>query len=91
MPASGFLQWVFARRDRVRHCAQCATTWTVPLDIRNPAPRNKGFAIGELYSASRLLSSQFRAGAREEAEARDAFAHCPQCGSGNFTEFRERR
>jgi hypothetical protein len=91
VPVCGFLGRVFGRRARVRRCTECATTWSVPLDIRNPAPRNKGFAIGELYSASRLLSNQFRAGAREEADVRDAFAHCPQCGSGHFTELRERR
>jgi hypothetical protein len=37
------------------------------------------------------LSKQFTAGAQEEAEVRDALAHCPQCGSGHFTEFREQR
>jgi hypothetical protein len=37
------------------------------------------------------LSKQFTAGAQEEAEVRDALADCPQCGSGQFAEFREQR
>jgi hypothetical protein len=64
----------------------------MPRHVGNPAPRNKGVAaVGELYSAARLLSKQFTAGAQEEAEVRDALAHCPQCGSGQFAEFREQR
>jgi hypothetical protein len=38
-----------------------------------------------------MLNDQVLAGARQEAEVRDALAHCPQCGSAHFTQFRERR
>jgi hypothetical protein len=37
-----------------------------------------------------MLNDQMIASAREDAEVRDALAHCPQCGSGRFTEVRER-
>jgi hypothetical protein len=64
----------------------------MPRHVGNPPPQNKGgAAVGELYSAARLLSKQCTAGAQEEVEVRDALAHCPQCGSGHFTEAREQR
>ena len=44
-----------------------------------------------MYSAARMMSEQTIACSQEEAEVRDALAHCPSCGSGHFTEFRERR
>ena len=75
----------------MRRCTECGTTWTMPRHSGNPKPRNRGVPIGELYAASRLLSTQSVARAQEDAEVREALAHCPQCGSGHFTESREQR
>ena len=91
MPAGGFFAWIDGRKSRVRRCTKCGTAWTMPLHSGNPRPRSKGIPIGELYAASRLLSSQSVARSQEGAEVREALAHCPQCGSGDFTESRERR
>jgi ribosomal protein S27AE len=38
-----------------------------------------------------MLNDQMIVGAHEDAEVRDALAHCPRCGSGRFSEVRERR
>jgi hypothetical protein len=38
-----------------------------------------------------MLNDQVLVAARQAAEVRDALAHCPQCGSAHFTEFREQR
>jgi hypothetical protein len=45
----------------------------------------------ELQSAGRLIGEQIVAGAQEDVEVREALAHCPQCGSGHFTESRASR
>jgi hypothetical protein len=45
----------------------------------------------ELQSAGHLIGEQIVAGAQEDAEVRAALGHCPQCGSGLFTESRVSR
>jgi hypothetical protein len=41
-----------------------------------------------LQSAARLVAEQVVSGAEGDAEVREALSHCPQCGSGHFTEYR---
>jgi hypothetical protein len=41
-----------------------------------------------LQSAAHLVGEQIMSGAEEDAEFREALSHCPQCGSGHFTEYR---
>jgi hypothetical protein len=45
----------------------------------------------ELQSAGRLIGQQILAGEQEDTEVREALSHCPQCGSGHFTESRGKR
>jgi hypothetical protein len=45
----------------------------------------------ELQSAAHLIGEQIVTGAEEDVEVREALAHCPQCGSGHFTESRVSR
>jgi len=40
-----------------------------------------------LQSAAHLLGEQMVSGAEGDAEVREALSHCPQCGSGHFTEY----
>jgi DNA-directed RNA polymerase subunit RPC12/RpoP len=63
----------------------------MPRHSESSRPRTKGISLGELYSASRLLSDQIIANAEDESELHDALARCPQCGSRHFTEFRDQR
>ena len=44
-----------------------------------------------LQSAAHLIGEQIMTGAEEDAEVRSALSHCPQCGSGHFTEYRAYR
>lgn len=39
-------------------------------------------------SAAHLVGEQILSGAEGDAEVREALSHCPQCGSGHYTEFR---
>ena len=41
-----------------------------------------------LQSAAHLIGEQIMSGAEAYAEVREALSHCPQCGSGHFTEYR---
>lgn len=63
----------------------------MPRHGEGPGPRSSGVPLApEMYSAARMMSDQMMAGAREDAEVQEALSHCPQCGSGHYTEFRER-
>ena len=41
-----------------------------------------------LQSAAHLMSEQVMSSAEDDIEVREALSHCPQCGSGYFTEYR---
>ena len=41
-----------------------------------------------MQSAAHLIGEQIISGAEWDAEVRAALSHCPQCGSGRFTEYR---
>jgi hypothetical protein len=41
-----------------------------------------------LQSAAHLVGEQIMSGAEGDAEVREALSHCPQCGSGHFTDYR---
>jgi hypothetical protein len=41
-----------------------------------------------LQSAAHLMGEQALAAGSADAEVREALSHCPQCGSGHFTEYR---
>jgi hypothetical protein len=41
-----------------------------------------------LQSAAHLVGEQIVSGAEGDAAFRAALRHCPQCGSGHFTEYR---
>ena len=41
-----------------------------------------------LQSAAHLMGEQAVADAVSDAQVREALSHCPQCGSGHFTEYR---
>jgi hypothetical protein len=41
-----------------------------------------------LQSAAHLVGEQILIGAEGDAEIKEALSHCPQCGSGHYTEFR---
>jgi formate dehydrogenase maturation protein FdhE len=42
----------------------------------------------QLQPAAHLIAQQINAEIQDEAEVWAALGHCPQCGSGHFTEFR---
>jgi hypothetical protein len=41
-----------------------------------------------LQAAAHLMGEQALAAGSADAEVREALSHCPQCGSGHFTEYR---
>jgi hypothetical protein len=41
-----------------------------------------------LQSAAHLIGEQVGSAAAEDAEVREAFNHCAQCGSGHYSEYR---
>lgn len=41
-----------------------------------------------LQSAAHLVGEQIVAAGAGDAEVTEALSHCPQCGSGRFTEYR---
>ena len=41
-----------------------------------------------LQSAAHLMSEQVMSSAEDDIEVREALSHCPQRGSGHFTEYR---
>ena len=43
------------------------------------------------YPDIRALQDQVEAASAVDIEVREALAHCPQCGSGHFTEYRAER
>jgi hypothetical protein len=76
----------------VRRCNECGTTWNMPHHAGSRSHLTDGIPLTpELQSAARLIGEQIVTGAQEDAEVREALGHCPQCGSGNFTELREKR
>ena len=61
----------------------------MPHKDAKPGHLFQGIPLGpESQSAGRLIGQQIVSEAREAAEAREAQGHCPQCGSGEFTEYR---
>jgi hypothetical protein len=40
------------------------------------------------YPDVRAMQDEVEAAAEDDIEVREALAHCPQCGSGHFTEYR---
>lgn len=40
-----------------------------------------------LQSAAHLVGEQIMSEAEGDAEVREALSHCPQCGSGHFTDY----
>jgi len=50
---------------------------------------NEGIELTpHLQSAAHLMGEQAAAAGAADAEVREALSHCPQCGSGHFTEYR---
>jgi ribosomal protein S27AE len=73
----------------MRRCAECG--YTEPAPQREPRHWhfNEGIDLTpHMQSAAHLVGEQIMADAEENAEVWEAMSHCPQCGSGHFTEYR---
>jgi hypothetical protein len=84
----GFLRRLKDRRaGRERRCDECGDTWAIG---RPPKPRH--FEGSELtahgQSAASLVGDLREHAPDEDVAVPEALGHCPQCGSGHFTEYR---
>jgi hypothetical protein len=72
----------------MRRCSECGYTW--PMPHKEPHARfSEGIELTpHLQSAAHLVGEQILIGAEGDAEIKEALSHCPQCGSGHYTEFR---
>jgi hypothetical protein len=75
----------------MRRCEECGYSWPMPERERARGRTAGGIELTpHLQSAARLIGEQVISGAEEDAEVRRALGHCPQCGSGRFTDYRAR-
>jgi hypothetical protein len=72
----------------MRRCSECGDTW--PMPRKEPHQHLSGGIelTPHLQSAAHLLGEQVVSGAVADAAVSQALSHCPQCGSGHFTEYR---
>jgi ribosomal protein S27AE len=72
----------------MRRCSECGYSWTMPKKGHS-GHLNEGIELTpHLQSAAHLMGEQALATGAADAEVREALSHCPQCGSGHFTEYR---
>lgn len=74
----------------MRRCTACGYTWPLP---------HKGHAKSNLFEGAdlraypyqevRLVREHVAADAEDSIEVREDLSHCPQCGSGHLTKYRE--
>ena len=86
----GVVGWWHRRHGaRVRRCTQCGYEWPLPRKEPRSGHLPEGIPLGpESQSAARMIGQQVVSGSVEGGEVREALSHCPQCGSGEFTEHR---
>jgi hypothetical protein len=76
----------------MRRCSACGYTWPMPSRKPGHGHQTEGIELTpHLQSAARLIGEQVVASAEVDAEVTSALSHCPQCGSGRFTDFRADR
>lgn len=73
----------------MRRCDECGYSWPMPEREPERGRRTGGIELTpHLQSAAHLIGEQIMNGAEQDAQVREALGHCPQCGSGRFTEYR---
>lgn len=72
----------------MRECSECGYSWTMPQK-EHTGHHGEGIELTpHLQSAAHLMGQQALAAGAADAEVREALGHCPQCGSGHFSEYR---
>jgi hypothetical protein len=72
----------------MRRCEECGYSWTMPQK-QHASHVDVGIELTpHLQSAAHLMGGQTLAAGAADAEVREALGHCPQCGSGHFTDYR---
>lgn len=75
------------RAPRMRRCSECGYSWAMPQKERRVG--HGGIELTpHLQSAALMIGDQITRSVEEDVEVREALSHCPQCGSGHFTEYR---
>ena len=72
----------------MRRCSECGYSWSMPQK-EHTGDLGGGIELTpHLQSAAHLMGEQALDAGAADAEVREALSHCPQCGSGYFTEYR---
>jgi hypothetical protein len=80
--------WRRSRGPRMRRCSECGYSWPMPQK-EHYGHENDGIELTpHLQSAAHLIGQQVLSAAEDNTEVREALSHCPQCGSGHYTEHR---
>jgi ribosomal protein S27AE len=84
----GVVGWWHRRRGlRIRRCSQCGYEWPMPKAGHHlGGDSQNGLQSKDIYG-----NRGRRIAIWDDPEVHEALSHCPQCGSGTFTEYRTER
>ena len=81
--------WWWRRGPRTRRCSECGYKWPLPHKEHARSHLVNGAVLrAARYPDIRVIHDQVEGATGDDIEVREALAHCPQCGSGHFTEYR---
>ena len=73
----------------MRRCSECGYSWAMPHSGPWYGHLGEGIELTpHLQAAAHMIGEQVSSAAEEDTEVKEALSHCPQCGSGHFTEYR---